>query len=70
MTKEDHYRRNAAETIQMAQRASSISDKGRLLRLAEAWLNLADRVHSAARNLRRPTIVHPLIQKNTSLYPD
>jgi hypothetical protein len=66
MTKEEHYRRNAAETIQMAQRASSISDKGRLLRLAEAWLNLADRAHITSRNLWR----HPLMQTNESLYPD
>jgi hypothetical protein len=29
--------------MQLAQRASSNEDKGRLLKLAEAWLNLADR---------------------------
>jgi hypothetical protein len=54
LSKEDDYRQNAAETMRMAQRASSISDKGRLLKLVEAWLDLADRAHKAARrtNLR------------------
>ena len=70
MTKEDEYRQNAADTMQLAQRASSSSDKGRLLRLAEAWLDLAERAHNAARNLRRPTILHPLVQKKLDRYPD
>ncbi len=54
LSKEDDYRQNAAETMQMVQRASSISDKGRLLKLVEAWLDLADRAHKTARrtNLR------------------
>jgi hypothetical protein len=63
MTKEDDYRRNAADTIQVAHRASSSWDKGRLLKLAEAWLDLADRAHRPARNLRGPTIVHPLVEE-------
>lgn len=42
MTKEDEYRENAAETVGLASRASSTSDKSRLLALAEAWLDLAD----------------------------
>jgi hypothetical protein len=63
MSKEDDYRQNAANSMRLAQRASSCEDKGRLLRLAEAWLDLADRVHGAAKQLRRPTLLHPLIQK-------
>jgi hypothetical protein len=63
MTKEDDYRRNAANSMQLAQRASSCEDKGRLLRLTEAWLELADRAHTVAKRLRRPTFLHPLIQK-------
>jgi len=50
MTKEDDYRKNAAETVELANRATTSADKGRLLRLAENWLDLADR---AARLTRR-----------------
>jgi hypothetical protein len=63
MTEEDDHRRNAADTMQLAPGVSSSSDRGRLLRLAEAWLVLADHAHEAALNLRRPTIIHPLVQK-------
>jgi hypothetical protein len=55
--------------VQLAQRASSTADKGHLLWLAEAWLDLADRAHKA-RNVRRPTILHPLIEKKLTQYPD
>ena len=43
MNKEDEYRANAAETVELANRAPATADKGRLLRLAEKWLDLADR---------------------------
>jgi hypothetical protein len=49
--------------MRLARRASSCEDRGRLLRLAEAWLDLADRAHGVAKRLRRPTLLHPLIQK-------
>jgi hypothetical protein len=39
MAKEDDYRSYAAETIDLASRANSTSDKGRLLAMAEAWLS-------------------------------
>jgi hypothetical protein len=45
MTKEADYRANAANSIELANRASSMIDKGRLLELAEKWLDLADRAH-------------------------
>ena len=48
MSKEDEYRKNAAETVRMASRAATNEDKGRLLAMAEAWLDLADRAHWAA----------------------
>jgi hypothetical protein len=70
MKKEDSYHRNAADTVQLAQRASSTADKGHLLWLAEAWLDFADRAHNEARNVRRPTILHPLIEKKLTQYPD
>lgn len=68
MTKEDDYRRKAAETIQLAQRASSSADKSRLLKLAESWLDLADRARRVARNLGRPASLHPLIREKLDRY--
>ena len=63
MTKEDDYRNSAAEMIQLARRASSSADKRRLLNMAEAWLDLADRTHSAALRLRKPGVLHPLVRE-------
>jgi len=63
MSKEAEYRKNAAATIDLASRAATTSDKGHLLRLAEQWLDLADR---AARNTKRFALrrrEHPLVQK-------
>jgi hypothetical protein len=68
MNKADDYRRNAADTIQLAHRSSSSEDKGRLLKLAEAWLDLADRARKTAKRLRRPVVVHPLVQKKLDQY--
>jgi hypothetical protein len=53
MSKEDEYRKNAAETVGLASRASTTQDKGRLLAMAEAWLDLADRAHRAASHQTR-----------------
>ena len=63
MTKETDYRKNAAETIQLAQNATSTADKGRLLKLAEAWLDLADRARHMTRRVRGAGEVHPLVQE-------
>jgi hypothetical protein len=63
MTKESDYRTNAAATMRLAHRASSIADKGRLLKLAEAWLDLADRARTIARRLHKPGNLHPLLQE-------
>jgi hypothetical protein len=63
MSKEDDYRNNASETMLLAQRASASKDKGRLLNLAESWLDLADRVHQAERRRGRPTKLHPLVRE-------
>jgi hypothetical protein len=53
MSKEDDYRRNAAHAVKLAQHAKSTTDKGRLLALAEKWLDLADRAHILARRRSR-----------------
>jgi hypothetical protein len=48
MTKEDEYRRNAAQSVELAKRATSAANKDYFLRLAEAWLDLADRARRIA----------------------
>lgn len=62
MTKDEEYRENAARSVDLAQRATSMADKGHMLRLAEAWLDLADRarqrIHQRARRVRE----HPLLR--------
>lgn len=68
MTKEDDYRRNAAETIDLANRAVSSADKSRLLRLAENWLDLADRTTRLTRRFgptQEPELrpEHPLVRR-------
>jgi hypothetical protein len=62
MTKEDDYRRNAAETLELAHRAGNSADKGRLLALAEKWLDLADRTRIARNQIGKIRQVHPLVQ--------
>jgi hypothetical protein len=68
VAKVDDYRKNAAETVQLAQRAATISDKGRLLKLAEAWLDLADRARRVRPNLPTPRNLHPLIREKLNPY--
>jgi hypothetical protein len=43
MSKAAEYRDNAAEIMDLANRADTAGDKGRLLALAEKWLALAER---------------------------
>jgi hypothetical protein len=64
MTKEEDYRRYASDSLQMAQRAPTTDERGRLLQMAEAWLDLADRAAQAIRNLRKSKgAVHPLVRE-------
>jgi hypothetical protein len=62
MSKEDDYRGNAAESIELAHRASTSRDRGRLLGLAEKWIDLADRAQRLARQARGIR-EHPLVKK-------
>ena len=55
MTKEDNYRQHSADLVRLAQRASASADKGRLIALAEAWLDLAGRCTGEA----APARAHP-----------
>jgi hypothetical protein len=61
MNKEDEYRRNAAESVELAQQAATTEHKGRLLKLAERWLDLAEHAHRAAKRTRT-TKEHPLVR--------
>jgi hypothetical protein len=60
MTKGDDFRTNALETLDLANRASTVEDKARLLNLTEKWVDLAERVHRTIRS--RASKHHPLIR--------
>jgi len=62
MTKESEYRANAANSIELANHASSLTDKGRFLELAEKWLDLADRTHRLTHRLTPSPWQHPLLR--------
>ena len=66
MSKEDDYRLNAAQTVDLANRAASLADKGHLLNLAEKWLDLADRAHAlqqrGSRRRKANPREHPLLR--------
>ena len=49
MAKKDHYRKYAVYMLDLASRASSDTDKLRLLVMAEAWLDMAVCTHRVAR---------------------
>ena len=54
MSKEDEYRDAAIQMVELAQKAQTASDKSRLMTLAEAWLDLAERAaKSPVERLRR-----------------
>jgi hypothetical protein len=63
MAEEDDYRRHAADLVRLAQRASTSADKGRLLALAEAWLDLAGGFRALVKR-RRPRRVRILPVKD------
>jgi hypothetical protein len=62
MTKETNYRANAANSIELANRASRLSDKMRLLELAERWLDLAERAHQITDRFVPSRWQHPLLR--------
>jgi hypothetical protein len=63
VTKQDDYRNNAAETVELASKASTPRDKARLLGMAEKWLDLAERVHRTTRNqIGMLRLEHPLVR--------
>jgi hypothetical protein len=72
MIKETEHRANAANSIELANRASSVSDKSRLLELAEKWLDLADRAHRLTQRFGPSRWQHPLLQSKLGdeIHPD
>jgi hypothetical protein len=63
MSKADDYRCHAADTLDLAQRASSTADRVRLLIMADAWLDLSDRAHKlAGRKVEQVRELHPLLR--------
>lgn len=61
--KEAQYRGFAASCLDLAKSSPSLPDKTRLLAMAEAWLNLADRVSQFAKRPVRKIAEHPLVRK-------
>ena len=45
MTKQEEYVQNAVESLELAERLASSSDRRLMLKLAEAWVELANRTH-------------------------
>lgn len=68
MNKEDDYRNNAAESVELAAKLPTAREKGRLLRLAEKWLDLAEHTSRLSRRHTARLPEHPLVQKK--LGPD
>jgi hypothetical protein len=66
VSKDEEYRNNAFDSLHLAERAETLADRLRLLQLAEAWVNLADRAQEMARRFRRTPAslqVHPLVRE-------
>ena len=53
MTSADDYRRYATECLRLARAASDPDDKVRLLQMAQAWRDLADKIPANADNVPR-----------------
>lgn len=62
MSLEDEYKKYAAESFKLASKQSDSADKNRLLVMAEAWLDLADRTAERIQKWRA-TVDHPLVER-------
>jgi hypothetical protein len=60
MTKEEEYVANALESLELAERLASSGDRRRMLKLAEAWVELATGAHDRARETP-PDVAEPYI---------
>jgi hypothetical protein len=62
-SKDAQYRGFAASCLDLAKNNPTLAEKTRLLAMAEAWLNLADRVVQAAKHPVRQIADHPLVRR-------
>jgi hypothetical protein len=62
VSKTDEYTAYALALLEMAEHAPSAIQKRRLLRIAEGWLDLADRLQKRLRSKRRDNSEHPLLK--------
>jgi hypothetical protein len=60
--KEYEYRHNAIMSVELARRASNPADKAHLLKLAGAWLDLANLTHRQSGQRVRKIGEHPAIK--------
>jgi hypothetical protein len=62
-SKDAQYRGFAASCLDLARNSPTLAERTRLLAMAEAWLNLADRVVQAAKHPVRQIADHPLVRR-------
>jgi hypothetical protein len=60
-TKEYEYRLNAIRSVELARRADSPAEKAHLLKVAQAWLDLAKLTRSQSGHRVRNVGEHPLV---------
>jgi hypothetical protein len=65
--KKYEYRRNAIASVELARRAASHADKAHLLKLAEAWLELAKVTHRQSGQRFRKIGEHPLVRASSGV---
>ena len=72
MSEADEYSKCAVDALELAKQVSSEEAKVRLMRLAEAWLDLADSANAlaAADQSGKPVKLHPLIKRKLDQYLD
>ena len=62
MSKQDEYLDNAAQTLELATRTSSSSQRSHLLNLADKWLDLAERFQRSRASTDEPS-EDPLVRR-------
>jgi hypothetical protein len=63
MCKQNEYLDNAAQTLELAMRASSSSERSHWLNLAGKWLGLADRWQQRSEASAGALDQHPLVER-------